>query len=306
MSEQVASHSEDVPDEQKGLSDEQYAEIMSHLGYEAKNPQKAAEETTNEEEDEDDNTEASATEQTKSVRKVKFNKKEVEIEEGQIDEYLQKGLALDKERERKSELEKALQRAAKLAGFDSHEDYLQSLDKLEEQAKQREKDQFEDLKKQIREDAESAGLDPEKVEQFIENHPLMKQAQEAIAERDKREQESKAAQERSTLEKQWEELFTKYPDLANSDDAEWLTPDMDAKLKRGYHPLDAYELVHRDKILAEERSKGRQAAIKDSRLNKRAAVEKNVSPETDDGVPDVVKGAFKMFGLDPKKAKKFM
>ncbi|MFB0847330.1 hypothetical protein [Paenibacillus oleatilyticus] len=306
MSEQIGSHTEEVQ-EQQGLSEGQYNEIMKSFGYDPKSPEEAPKEPEDiEEETEDEEEETPAIEEPKNVRVVRHNKKEVEVPEDQIDELLQKGLALDKERERKTEYEKALQRAAKLAGFDSHEDYLKSLDELEKQAKQREQEQFQELKNQLREEAENAGLDPERVDQWLESHPLMKQAREAISEREKMLQQSKEAEARATIEKQWEELFVKYPELSEAQDAEWLTPEMDAKIKRGYHPLDAYELAHKDKIREKDREKERQSIIKQQRLNKRAASLGNVAPEPDDGVPDAVKGAFAMFGLDPKTAHKFV
>lgn len=211
-------------------------------------------------------------EQPKNFRTVKHNKKEVEVPEDQIDELLQKGLALDKERERKSEYEKALQRAAKLSGKDSIDDYLASLDKIEEQAKQRELDQFNELKQQLREDVENAGLDPDKVEQFLENHPLMKQAKDAVSKLEKQDGESKVAQERAALEKQWGELFAEHPDLANAEESEWLTPEMDERLKRGYHPLDAYKLAHADKLQTQSKKQLEQKLIKQQHLGTRAEV----------------------------------
>ncbi|WP_156088529.1 hypothetical protein [Mycobacterium tuberculosis] len=60
MSEQIASHSEDVQEEMQdqpnGLTDEQYAEIMGELGYnvDPKTPSKQQEELDDEEEPEDD------------------------------------------------------------------------------------------------------------------------------------------------------------------------------------------------------------------------------------------------------------
>ncbi|MEF3306675.1 hypothetical protein [Paenibacillus sp. GYB003] len=318
MSEQIASHSEDA---QKDISlDEKVNSILKDFGIEQKPREEAKTEDTKEQEQdidqEDEEKAPPATEEPKPVRKVKFNKKEVEISEDQIDEILQKGLALDKERERKSEYEKALQRAAKLAGFESTEDYLKSLDELEQKAIQREKDQFADLRKQLREDAEAAGLDPDKVEQFLDNHPLLKKAQEAVAQAEKQQQERSTIEQQAELERQWAELFTKYPDLAKQSQEgndEWITPEMQDRIQRGYHPLDAYELANRDKIIESIVEKDRQARLKQQRLNKRSGVlgsEKGeVEEEVDEKyrpVADRVRGAFAAFGMDPKKATNYM
>lgn len=298
--EQIVSHNDNV---QENPLQEQIDGAMKMFGLD--NEVEQEQEITQAEQDADDN-DPPAIEETKNVRKVKFNKQEVEVEEAKVDELLQKGLALDKERERKSEYEKALQRAAKLAGFDSHDEYMKSLDKLEEQAKQREQEQFKELKQQLLDDAVDANLDPEKLEKYLDSHPLFKQAQEAISKAENVDKQSRLAQERVNVEKQWEDLFTKHPDLAKEEDAGWLTPEMDARLKRGLLPIEAYELTHKDRILSDERKKMEQSLIKQQRLNKRAKVEGNVTPEQDDGVPNNVKGAFAAFGLDPNSAKKFM
>lgn len=313
MSEQVASHSDDVQEVPKGLSEEQLAEVMKELGYAPKTPPKASEEPTDDvkEEEEDIEEETPATEQPKNVRKVKFNKKEIEIPEDQIDELLQKGLALEKERERKAEAEKALQRAAKLAGYDKVEDYIADMDNIEQRTVKQREDAFAEIKRQLLAEAEENGIDPEKLEQYLDSHPLLNQAKELV-ERDKQSFEARKQQEQQQQAIEgWNKLFAKYPNLAeemSEDGAEapWLTPDMIARINKGYDPIDAYELVHRDKIMEEEKQRAKQEMLKQQRLNKRASVEKNASSEPDDDVPENIKGAFAMFGLDPRKAKKFM
>jgi len=323
MSEQIASHSEDVQEEvlepQNGLTDEQYAQIMQELGYQAQAPKTASEEVIEDDDEEDlsnddpemDGDEPPATEEQRNVRKVKFNKREVEIPEEEIEQYLQKGLALDKERERKNEAEKALQRAAKLAGYDKVDDYLANLDKIEQEAVQRQKDYFTQLKSQLREDAENNGLDPDLVEQFIENHPLLQQANEVLTRQEQEQVMMRNQEAEQASVKAWEALFAKYPTLAEqmNDDgatAPWMTDVFIEKINRGYDPIDAYELVYKDSILAEERKRAEQAVKKQNRLNKRAKVEGNVSSDKEDEVPEQIKGVFAEFGLDPRQAKKFI
>lgn len=322
MSEQIASHSEDVQeemqDQQNGLTDEQYAEIMGELGYEVdpKTASKQQEDLDDEEEPEDEDPDADddappATEEHKNVRKVKFNKQEVEISEDQIDELLQKGLALEKERARKSESEKALQRAAKLAGYDNVDDYLANLDKLEQDAIQKQKDHFAALKQRLREDAEENGLDSDLLEEFLENHPILQQANEVLSRQEQEQDLIKQQEAQQSNIKAWEALFEKYPSLTDevSEDggsAPWMTEDFISRINKGYDPVDAYEIVYRDQILAEERKRAEQSVKKQNRLNKRAKVEGKVSSEQEEEVPENIKGAFAEFGLDPRTAKKFM
>ena len=321
--EQIASHSEEVQEEvqdpSNGLTDDQYAEIMKELGYKTEAPKTDHSEPTDEDEDEEQDSDPNneddegppATEEPTNIRKVKFNKREVEIPEDKIDEYLQKGLALDKERERKTEAEKALQRAAKLAGYDKVDDYLANLDKIEREAIQKQKDHFSELKKRLREEAEENGMDADLLEEFLDNHPLLQQANEVLARQEKEQEVLKQRESEQNNVKAWEALFEKYPTLSEqiseeSGSAPWMTEDFIARINRGYDPIDAYEIVHRDSILAEERKRAEQAVKKQNRLNKRAKVEGQVASEQEDDVPENVKGAFAMFGLDPRTAKNFM
>lgn len=313
MSEQVASHSDEV---QQGLTDEQYAEIMREFGY--GEPQQEAQQTEQSEEEEEleQSEEPPATEESKKL-KVKYNKQEIEIDEDKVPEYVQKGLALEKEREKKSEYEKALQRAAKLEGFDKVDDYLANLDKIEQQRIKQQEDRFAEQKRLLLEEAENMGMDVEKFSKYLDDHPLFKQAQEVLSKQEQEIQAQKQQKAEQVRVAGWQSLFEKYPDLAqelnDAGEASWLTAEMKSRLDKGYDPIDAYELVHRDKILEDERNRTKQDVIKQQRLNKRAAVEKATAPEVEDDVPekyrgvaDVVKGAFAMFGLDPKSAKKYM
>ena len=307
---EVTSHSNEAQEEQKGLSDEQLAEVMQSLGYAPKTQEKADQEPETEQ-DEDDEEDAPAKEEPKAVRKVKYNKKEVEIEEDKIDEYLQKGLALDKERERREKSEKALERSAKAAGYDSVEAYIADLDNIEAKATQKQQDAFKELKAKLREEAEENGMDPELFEKFLDEHPLLQQANEVLSKQEKEREAAKQREAEQANVKAWEQLFTKYPDLHEqmSEDgasAPWMTEDFISRINRGYDPVDAYELLNKDAIREREREMTRQQVLKQNRLNKRAKVEGNGNSPVEDDVPDNIKAAFAAFGLDPKTAKKFM
>ena len=307
---EVTSHSNEAQEEQKGLSDEQLAEVMQSLGYAPKTQEKADQEPETEQ-DEDDEEDAPAKEEPKAVRKVKYNKKEVEIEEDKIDEYLQKGLALDKERERREKSEKALERSAKAAGYDSVEAYIADLDNIEAKATQKQQDAFKELKAKLREEAEENGMDPELFEKYLDEHPLLQQANEVLSKQEKEREAAKQREAEQANVKAWEQLFTKYPDLHEqmSEDgasAPWMTEDFISRINRGYDPVDAYELLNKDAIREREREMTRQQVLKQNRLNKRAKVEGNGNSPVEDDVPDNIKAAFAAFGLDPKTAKKFM
>ncbi|MGG4217307.1 hypothetical protein ABEW32_03635 [Paenibacillus jamilae] len=243
--------------------------------------------------------------------KVKFNKQEVEIDENQIPEYVQKGLALEKERERRSETEKALERSAKIAGFNSTDEYLANLDKIEQQAVQKRQDDFDYLKQQLREEVENAGLDPDYVERYLDAHPLLQQAKEVMERESKAQELQKQEAQQQQLLKGWEELFNQHPELVENAPAEgerpdWLTSEMDALIEQGYKPIHAFELTNRDKIIANERKRTEQNVIKQQRLNKRAQVEKQAALETEPEVPKELADGFALFGLNPALAKKYV
>lgn len=249
------------------------------------------------------------------IIKVKHNKEEVEVDvsDEKLPEYVQKALALDKVRGKQTELEKNLERAAKLNGFDKAEDYLANLDRLEEEAQKRQQDQFKDLRSQLREDAENAGLDPERVDAWLDNHPLLQEANKAIQERQNAEQERALQSSQQEKLAKWNELYAAYPDLVESSNVfndggapNWFTDDMRARIDRGYDPKDAYELAHRNTIITQTKKQAEQKAIKDQRLGLRAQVETEANGELEPEVPAALASAFSIFGLNPKAAQKYV
>lgn len=256
---------------------------------------------------------------------VKINKeqKEVEIREDELPELYEKSFALDKERERKSEYEKSLDRVAKLQGFKDHADLLANLDRLEQEAKQKEENHFNELRQQLREEAEDAGLDPEKLEAYLDNHPVMKQAQQALRERQEAEEiqkQTKLAQEWSN---KWSVLYDTYPELREEADRlasegktnwlnegedapSWMTAEMRSRINRGYDPIDAYELAHKGTIQAATRKKTEQQIIKEQQLGMRSKVETNASSDKEPAVPAELASAFAAFGLPVDAAKKYV
>jgi len=295
MSDQTASHSEETQEVQDALA---------AFGLDA--PEQAEVEVAEKQE-------APATEPEQPGRtiKVKVDKedREFDVSDEKLPEYVQKAYALDKERGKRTELEKNLERAAKLAGFDTSDAYLANLDKIEQEAQQKKEQQWQDLRQQLREEAEYNGLDTEKLDAWLDNHPLLQEAQRAVQERQQMEQERQTQTATQQWESKWQDLYTAYPELKTATDGdtpEWYTPEMQSRIDRGYDPKDAYELAHRDTLLQRSKQQATQRAIKEQRLGLRSQVEGDERGETEPEVPAELSAAFAAFGLNPKNAKKYV
>ncbi|MET3699519.1 hypothetical protein SAMN05877753_111157 [Bacillus oleivorans] len=144
---------------------------------------------------------------------VKYNKENMRISRDEAPAYIQKGLNYDKVSQRATEYEKHLDRVAKLAGYQSHEDMLRQLDQIEKQQQEQEYRQ--------------AGLDPNVLNKYLEQHPDIQYARELKA---KQEADEKFRNEAN-------ELFSEFPDLkANEIPKEvWVL-----KEQKGLSLLDAY------------------------------------------------------------------
>ncbi|WP_010276437.1 V-type ATP synthase subunit I domain-containing protein [Paenibacillus senegalensis] len=313
MTDQIGSHTEEIEttvDEKK----QDIASAMEAFGLEYQ----TEEETPAETEDEEPETDPPATEgeepepkQEPKKVKVKFNKEEVEVDvnDENLPEYVQKALALDKERERKTELEKHLDRAAKLAGFKDHSEFVANIELLEQAQVKKQQDEYEQLQNKLLDELEENGIDRQQAEQYLNNHPLLQQAKQALEEKERLKKEREEIELNQQRQKKWEELFQKYPETAQEVDSEgnapWFTPDMIDRIQRGYDPVDAYELAHRDKIQAQVKKQAEQQAIKQQKLNKRSLVETQTDGDIEPEVPEELATAFSMFGLSPKLAKKY-
>ncbi|MBA9088636.1 hypothetical protein FHR92_005154 [Fontibacillus solani] len=308
---ETASHSEDINDAASHSSEEQ--KVRSYYeAFELEYPEQEEQEKTDSEEDEVDpaiDSEIEKEQELKGVT-VKHNGQDVTVPDDQIDEHLQKGLNYDKVKGQAKQYESALDRIAKQQGYKDHADLIANLDAIERKRTQEQQDQFDHLRKQLRDDAEASGIDPNILDQYLDNHPLLKQAREVVERSEQEQQFRQQEQSEQQLRQGWEDLFRKYPQLSEKVDAStgiasWMTPEMQARIQRGYDPIDAYELVHRDTILADERKRAEQAVIKNQRLNKRSQVEKGGSAELEPSVPEELTSAFSLFGIDQKKAQKY-
>lgn len=231
------------------------------------------------------------------------------VDDGGITEQPLNGSDYKKADEQARQYENVLNRLAKQHGLKDHAELVSNLDRIEQESIQRQQEQFEQYKKQMRDEAENAGLDPEAVEQYLENHPVLNQAKEVLERESQAQTIRKQEEEQQRQLQGWEDLFRKYPQLTEQtgDDgsAEWMTPEMERRIKRGYDPIDAYELVHRDSIIADERKRAEQSTLKQQRLNKRASVEKDTGGKLEPQAPAELTSAFAMFGINTKKAQKY-
>lgn len=308
---QPASHSEDVTEVASHSNEEQ--EVRGY--YEAfglEYPEQEQQEESESEEDETDPAIDSEIEKEQEIKgvTVKHLGQDVTLTDDQIPEHLQKGLNYDKVKGQAKQYETALDRLAKQQGYKDHAELLANLDEIEQKQAQQQRDQFDNLQKQLRDDAEAAGIDPNVLDQYLENHPLLKQAKDVVQRSEQEQQLRQQEQSEQQLLQGWESLFKKYPQLTEQIDtttgtATWMTPEMQTRIQRGYDPIDAYELVHRDSLIADERKRAEQTVIKNQRLNKRSQVEKSGDADLEPSAPEELTSAFSMFGINPKNANKY-
>lgn len=143
------------------------------------------------------------TEGTKG-RTVKYNKEATFVPEEQVDTLIQKGLHHDKVQERLEAATNLLTRTAKANGYDSVEEYQAALDTKEQDA--------------IRQNIEDAYGDPDRMEEAIKQHPLVRQAAE-ISARATRESIKTSLRGKalfSELEPEFDIMMDANPDIAPS------------------------------------------------------------------------------------------
>jgi hypothetical protein len=241
---------------------------------------------------------------------VKYNKEDVEIDEDKIPEYVQKGLALDKERDRRSELEKSLDRAAKLAGYQDHATYVADLDRLEQQQQQQKENQFTDLRSQLIQDYVDAGGDSQNIEAWLDNNPLLNQAKEVLDREQLRNEQEQIQAEANQKVQQYESLYAEFPELKGQvkqdGGADWYTAQMHELVENGTPPLIAYRALNAESIADRRAKSATQRVIKEQQLGLRSQVETNTAPDNEPSVPDDLANAFAAFGLPPSAAKKYV
>jgi hypothetical protein len=244
--------------------------------------------------------------------KVKFNKEEVEVDESQVPELLEKGMALDKTRAKLTEQQKALDEVAQMQGYKDHADLIANLPKLREQREQQEKDrlqkqadEFDALKDQVVQDLVDAGVDEQKAKEYAENNPLVRHAKMALQELESKQQQSRVEAESKVMQQKWEALFAAYPELVDTvqgdSPPDWLTPEMDRRLKQNYDPIDAYKLAHADKLQGQAKKAAEQKVIKEQHLGLRGHInEQTATPPNEESLTPTQMTLAEEFGVDMK------
>lgn len=291
---EVTSHSnEDQPEVFQ--DDSQEFDVREAFGLPAKS------EEDSDEGEKSVNDKTPAKEDVKESKKtvVKFNKEDVEIDEDKIPELLQKGLALDKERDKSKQSQNDLDRAAKLLGYKDHADLSAGLDALEKTMLKDQQDKHEQLKQKMIDDLVDNGVSEESARDYIDNNPLIQEGKKAI----EAQQQNKVQQETAS---KWNELYEAYETLekpVQGQPTPWYTPEMDALVQKGYSPLHAYELTNKNNIQQSTKKQVEQKLIKQQQLSGRTKVAENGEQES--RASEELKGAFSMFGIDPKRAQKY-
>ncbi|MFS0904133.1 hypothetical protein AB3N02_13850 [Priestia aryabhattai] len=124
---------------------------------------------------------------------VKYNKEPMRVSYDEAPDYIQKGLNYDKTLEKANTYQSELDRVAKLSGYQSYDEMQGALDEYEkEQQAQQWRDQ---------------GIDPDTMNQFIEQHPDIQYAREM------KQKEQQAAE----FNAQVNQLLEAHPDLKPDD-----------------------------------------------------------------------------------------
>lgn len=233
----------------------------------------------------------------KRTLKLKFNGEDKEVDEEEARTLAQKGMNYDKVQSKLTEQQKAMDELAQLQGYKDHAELLAKLPELRAQKEQKEQNAHKAMMQELRDEAENAGLDPDQVENYLNNHPVMQEAQRAIAEREASKAERDSQSHQQAIKSQWDEVFSTFTDIEKRDIQfngtqvvfvgegvpDWLTPDMISKLESGYKPLDAYKLAHMDKITAQSKKSSQQQLIKQQQLGMRGHVNEQTATPPDEG-----------------------
>lgn len=307
MTEEIANHSEESVEIEKDAESEA---LFAEFGIQKTQEKKEIEFPTMDEPNDALTTENQEESNAESKRtfKYKYNGEEGEVDEEEAPTWIQKGKNYDKVQQKLVEQEKALDEVAQLQGYKDHAELLAELPKLREQQQEKAKNAHSEMMQTLRTQAEDAGIDPDHVENYLNNHPLVKQAQEAIAEREalRVEQEKQTLQQ--TINANWQELYTAFPDLVEDSQAftkgenpKFYTDAMKSMVEQGYKPIDAFKLAHMDKIQASSRKSSEQRLLKEQQLGLRGHVNEQTATLPDDGsLTPVQHSLAEEFGVDIK------
>lgn len=198
---------------------------------------------------------------------VVYNKETRKIKKSEAPSYIQKGMNYDKVKSRadqaeadKAVMETHLQRAAKIQGFDTVEDYLKAVDKKEQEAENK---KYEDA------GIYDSSVIKEQVKKEVDNHPAVQQAKKLT------EQQTVVA-EANELAAQFKEMFGRE---ITSDD---ITDEVLAlKHQKGYALADAFFLHNKSRLkdmIEAEKSKAAEKALADHERQSKRGVESSDAP----------------------------
>lgn len=291
--EQLANHSEVEPViEQDAESESLYAEFgLPKTQQEQKEiefPRMDEPTDTLTTEDAEEETKAEA----KRTFKYKYNGEEDEIDEDDAVPFIQKGKNYDKLQQRLQDQQTALDEVAQLQGYKDHAELLAKLPELREQQKQKKENEYDSLRQSLLEEAADAGLDPDRLQAYLDSHPLLQEAQRVL----ETQKQSTVKSFESQVLSQWDALYKLLPDDADKpslsfrdgmlhfDSAEtpsWYTKEIQSRIERGYDPVDAYELANKGKSQAQVKKLTEQRIIKEQQLGARSQVQGAGSPDVD-------------------------
>jgi hypothetical protein len=207
---------------------------------------------------------------------IVYNKETVKIPKAERQTYLQKGYNYDKVKARADQSETALQRAARVTGYDTVEGYLEAVEQAELQAEA--------------EKYQQAAQDPQKLKELFDstlnNHPAIKKAQEI-------EFENNLIKQKESLKN--ERFFS------------ILEPEINAVVKQtGVDARTAYIYLRGEKfdeLLTQEAGTAKKAAIADIQDKAKRGVG-SISSDgggNDIEITDDIKEMAQSVGISPQK-----
>lgn len=161
-----------------------------------------------------------------------------------------------------------LDRAARYHGFEDHASYMEALDQAEHE-------------RQIQAEAAKYGVPEDFIRQEL--FPVKSELEALKREREAAQKERERIQQEEANSRAWGELFTAFPDVAESIKSwkqgdprpEWHTEEFDKYMQRGYAPVDAYRLTNQERIM---RQKEQEVLARISERNEKSLLPGNDRP----------------------------
>jgi hypothetical protein len=309
MSEEIANHSDDIQ------QDTETEAVYESFGVTPTVKSEEIEFPSMDEPDEEPEGESDPTtepEQPKGI-KVKYNGEEKLVSEEEAPTLLQKGLNYDKVQQRLQEQQTALDRVARLQGYNNHAELVANLDKIESEQRLAKERQFAELEQRMLDQLLASGVDEDVARDYVNNNPVVQENRRFKQQLEQEQQiKQKEAEDRAGAMR-WSEFFSAFPQLENEwneahakgETAKWITDEFGDYIVKGYHPTDAYKLANMSSIQAQQKKQTEQKIIKQQQLGARAKVESNgVSEIENDAISPVQVALAEMYGVSPDSVRK--